>query len=126
MDKYKEASIQKLRFPTGKGSNTVEDLHDLTLAQLDATAKIVNKVLKTSGEESFINEVSKESATARLALDIIKDVIADKKAEQANARNRVANKAKKEQLLALKAERQSASLKSLSDEDLDAQLADLG
>lgn len=125
MDIYKEASVQKVRFPVGKGLCRVEDLHDLSLTQLDTTAKVVNKVLKLSGEESFISEVSKESASARLALDIIKDVIADKKAEKAKARNASANKAKREQLLALKAERQSASLKELSDADLDAQLAEL-
>lgn len=125
MDMYKEGIKRKLRFPTNRGLVNIEDLNDMSLKQLDASAKIVNKALKTSEEESFISEVSKESESARLTLDILKDVIADKLAEKAEAAGRVAKKAEKEKYIAALARKQDEGINSMTEAELKAKLAEL-
>tara|TARA_R110002020_G_scaffold350745_1_gene564101 strand:- start:175 stop:600 length:426 start_codon:yes stop_codon:yes gene_type:complete len=125
MDMYKEGIKRKLRFPTNRGLVNIEDLNDMSLKQLDASAKIVNKALKTSEEESFISEVSKESESARLTLDILKDVIADKLAEKAEAAGRVAKKAEKEKYTAALARKQDEGINSMTEAELKAKLAEL-
>jgi len=122
MNIYKEAAQQKLRFPTNKGFVNVEDLFDMSLNQLDASAKVINKALKTSVEESFISEASEESATTKLALDIVKDVIADKLSDKAEREGLAAKKIKKDKLLAALARKQDEGIDALSEDELKKQI----
>lgn len=83
---YKKAAQLKLRFPSTKGNLTVEQLFDLPLTSesrdsLNSIAITVNKELKQSSEESFVTTVSPTNTLLQLRLDILKDVIATRQAE---------------------------------------------
>lgn len=121
MDIYKAAAQKRLRFPILKGLCNVEDLYDLPLTQLDATAKQINTLLKDEQEESFISK-SKRSTDNQLRLDIVKDVIAYRLAEQEARENRAAKKIQKDKLLAALARKEDAALEDMSAEEIKAQL----
>ena len=125
MDMYKKAVQKKLRFATGKGMSTVEDLYDMSLEALDFTAKGVYRQLKASEEESFVKVKTTKSSDLTLALDILKDVIAFKLLAKAAAENRVAKAEKKKTILAILADKQNEDLKGKSAEELAELLKDL-
>jgi hypothetical protein len=117
---FEKALKQKLRFDTSKGSISTEDLWDLSLASLNEIAKEVNKKIKASEEESFIDTKTTTSTKDQLKLEIIKFVIADKIATRDAAKARAekqAQVAKIKSLIANKADEQlaNASLEELSD-----------
>lgn len=123
---YKKAAQQRLRFDTDKGKLTVEDLFHLSLQQLNEVGKELRKVVKESEEESLIGETSNQASVAKLKFDIVVDIINTKKEERAAAATAATNKALKQELLAELEARQKNSLKSLSDEDLQKKIAELG
>lgn len=123
---YKKAAQQRLRFDTDKGKLTVEDLFHLSLQQLNEVGKELRKVVKESEEESLIGETSNQASVAKLKFDIVVDIINTKKEERAAAATAATNKALKQELLAELEARQKNSLKSLSDEDLQRKIAELG
>ena len=130
MSNFKKAVQQKLRFETAIGLVTVEDLFNLKLTgnrglNLDTVAKTINKQLKESEEESFVSKPTTANAELQLKLDIVKEIIADKLQEKKTAEEATANKAKRDKLLALKSKKQDESLESLTEEEIDAQLAEL-
>ena len=55
MNIFERASKQKLRFGTGRGLLSVEEVWELSLTALDALARRVNKELKETDDESFID-----------------------------------------------------------------------
>ena len=90
-DIYKYAAQNGLRFPSDRGELTAEDLFDLPLSarsgfDLDNVAKAVNNELKACGEESFVSTaINPKKKPLEVALDIVKDVIATKQAQNADA-----------------------------------------
>lgn len=85
---YKFAAQNRLRFPSKVGDLTVEQLFDLPLKSgsgrdLNSIAIAINNQLKAVGEESFVEDNSADPHKAALTvkLDILKDVIATKQAE---------------------------------------------
>ncbi len=77
---FEIASREKIRFESSKGALTIENLWDLPLQSkngedLDSVAKKVNKDLKETEEESFVNPSTTKSRTAQLKLDIVKYII---------------------------------------------------
>lgn len=105
-DIYKIAAQKKLRFPAKNGLLTAEQLFDLPLKSvagfdLDTVAKNINRQLKTAGEESFVEDTSADPQKAALtvALDVVKDVIAVKQAENKAARLLADRKAERAKLL---------------------------
>lgn len=88
-EKYKQASRTKnFRYDTENGQLAIEDLWSLKLEPLDAIAKKINKELKDSAEESFIKRRSSANTLLQLKLDIIRDVIETKIAEEEAAEDR--------------------------------------
>ena len=131
MNMYKEAAITHLRFPSAKGALAVEDLLSLPLTSsnagldLDSIAKVINKALKDSGEESFVEAKSSTSKILQLKLDVLEDIIADRLADRAESEGRVAKKAKKEKLLAALARKEDADLEGKSQEEIQKMLEEL-
>jgi len=121
----KKAIRLKLRFQTSKGYISIEDLWDLSLRDLNELAKVLNKRLKASKEEDFLEEKSEEDAIIKLKFDIVLDVMETKKLEDKAKRNASKNKIEREKILTEKARRQDAGLKEVSDEELDAKLKEL-
>lgn len=127
---FEKASRFKLRFKTGVGDITAEDLWDLPLlsrngVDLDTLAKSLNKAVKESGEESFVLKKSGANTVLELKLEIVKRVI-EVKMEEAEARDRASdNKAKKEHIMSIIADKESEGLKGMDIEDLKKMVADL-
>ncbi len=116
-DKFAAAATIKLRYPSSKGLLTVEDLFDLPLTttrangvSLDTIAKAAHKLVKEAEEISFVDESTPRSTGDELALDIVKDIIAVKKSQNAQMLDRKVKAEKKKQILALIADKQNDEL----------------
>ena len=127
---FKKASQMKLRFDTAKGDLTVEDLWDLPLTSeagvsLNGIAIAVNKELQASQEESFVSTQPIGNTVLELRLEILKEVIAVKIAENEKARTAAAKKLRKEKLLAIRANKQDEDIQSKTLDEIDALIADI-
>lgn len=122
---FEKATRIKLRFATRKGTLSVEDLWDLSLADLNTLAKSLNKVLKESSEEDFLEVSSKVDVENKLKFDLALYILNTKKAEMdAKARERQV-KEECDQLLEILSEKRSANLKNLSEEELLRRISEL-
>lgn len=128
---FDKASRLKLRFSTQKGLVTVEDLWDLPLssttnnaANLDDIAKDLFTQLKDTSI-SFVKKEQKCSEVIKLKFDVVKHVIDTKLAEQEAAEVKAVNKEKKQQLLALIAQKENDKLAGTSLEELRKMVDDL-
>ena len=125
------ATRNKLRFASSRGELTVEQLWDVPLRSTDgfnlnAVAKAANGYLKTLNEENFVEATRTSShVRAEAVLEIVKHVIDVKLGEETAAKRRAENKAKKEKLLAVLAEKQDGKLSALSERELKKQIAEL-
>lgn len=122
---FEKAVRMKLRFETAVGFLTVEDLWDLPLsstryASLDDVARGLHRELKEAEETSFVVKTSAADERLQLAFDVVKHVIDVKLAEVEAEKTRAENKARKQKLLSLIAEKQDESLKASSVEELQA------
>ena len=125
---YLQAARLKLRFPSGKGELSVEDLFDLPLsssnrASLDDTTKEVNRQLKEAGEESFVTTTTKVNSVLQLKLDILKDVISIKLAENLAATFAKKNAEQRKLIMSLIEQKKQGQLAEMSVEDLEKMLA---
>lgn len=125
---FQKASREKLRFDTGKGQLSVEDLWDLPLISttgrpnLDSIAQELNKQLKTSDTVSFVNPSKKTNNTVQLKFDIVKHIIDVRLAEN-NARLQATEKAeRKEKLRKLINAKEEEDLQGKTREELIAML----
>jgi hypothetical protein len=114
-----------------RGEITVEQLWDVPLRSgngfdLDAVAKTANKAWKDISEESFVETTKTPEHTRReMALEVVKHVIATKLADEAAAKKRAENRAERERLLAILAEKQEGKLSALSEKELQRRIAAL-
>lgn len=126
---YKEAARLSLRFPTSKGSITVEDLWKLPLIKadpcLDDLAIDLSRAIERSPGKSFVLEVADVNETLQLKFDIVKDIIDTKLLEQESRKLLTAKAEKKKEILALIAEKQKDALGEQSIEQLTAMLGEL-
>lgn len=122
---FEEASRLKLRFSTTKGMVSVEDLWDLPLTRLNEMAKSLNKQIKSSDEEDFLDVSSTVDKTTKLKFDVVLHVLNTKKAENEAASNARKKKEEKERLLEILARKQEQSLEQLTEEELLAKLSSL-
>lgn len=125
MENYKLASKKKLRFATNKGVLSVEQLWDLSRAELGRCIKEVKKVLSGTDNDddlSFLLESSKVDVEQQLRFDILKDIYITKKDEAEALKNKSVTKAHNEKILTLIARKQEAALENLSVEELEKQL----
>ncbi len=121
---FETATRSKIRFTSPRGELSTEQLWDVPLRSkdgfnLDAVAKAANAALKALTEESFVStERTPAHAKAELTLELVKYVIATKLAEEAAAAKRAENRAEREKLLAILAEKQAGKLTELSEKEL--------
>lgn len=119
---FELASKFKFRFDTPVGSLATEDLWDLPLegaaTSLDNLAKSLNKALKDDEEESFVATRKREDKVLRSKFSIVKHIIDAKILAADKAEKRAENKAKKEMILAIVAEKENDSLKGMSKKKL--------
>lgn len=123
---FEQASRQKVRFETSRGSVTVEDLWDIPLittkadgVSLDNIAKDIFRKLKDSDTEtSFVKKISKPNEILQLKFDIVKHVIDIRLKEAETAEVAMVAKEKKQKLLAIIAQKEDAKLYDASLDEL--------
>lgn len=129
---FANATRQKIRFQSVRGELSVEQLWDLPLSSktgfdLDTIAKTVNKELKTVSEDSFVAvKVNAQETKLTLALDVLKHIIQVKLAEDAEAKQRVANAAERQRLIGILEKKQDQALEALTPEEIQKRLQALG
>lgn len=127
---FELASRQKFRFSTPNGLISVEDLWDIPLtsstnkANLDDIARELYSQLDKSTEISFVSEKKKDE-TVQLKFDLVKHVIEVRLAENAAAALAKSNRERKQEIMALIANKENQELAGSSVEDLKALLATL-
>ena len=121
---FETAVRNKMRFPY-KGQISVEDLWDLDVNALDGVFKTLNSKVKVSQEESLLRTRSKESEELMVQIEIVKYIVSVKLAEAEARKNAEANRAKRQQILGILADKQESDLKNKSPEELQEMLAAL-
>jgi hypothetical protein len=125
---FESATRKKFRFASPRGELTVEQLWDVPLLSsdglnLDSIAKAVNKDLKAATEESFVaTGRSPAHGVIEAKLNIVKRVIEVKLNEQAEAKKRAENKAKRDKLIGALAAKQDGKFEKMSEKQLFAEL----
>jgi len=128
---FEKAVRKKLRFKTSKGLVTVEDLWDMPLTSstqktsLDDLARVYHKAIRESEEMSFVKPVSTGVRELELQFALVKHVIDVKMDENEKARLAQENKAKKERIMSIIAEKKDAELAGKPIEELEALVANL-
>ena len=124
MSIYKQASEIKLRFNTSKGVLSVEQLWDLSQAQLETVIKSVKKTLNTSTDTGleFLEETSTVDPIEELRFNILKDVYITKKAAAETLRKAKDVKEHNEKIMSLIKQKEEEDLGKLSVDELRAQL----
>lgn len=122
---FEKASRIKLRFESGKGNLTVEDLWDLSLQQLNKLAKGLHKLIKEDVEEDFLEEKSSEDTILKLKFDIVLHILNVKKEEQKARKEATTKRAEKERLLGILERKQHEADENLTEEQLKEKIAGL-
>lgn len=120
---FKKAIKEKLRFKTVKGMISVEDLFDLPLKSTDKfnlneIAKTIYSELKSESEIDFVGTSSTEDTTNNLKLEIVKEIIKDKKEEIESKEIDLANKTYNEKIDELIRKKKEAELENYDIETL--------
>lgn len=130
-DIFEYATRNKIRFASARGELSIEQLWDVPLRSkddfnLNTVAQTVNRAMKAASEESFV-ETARTALHVKLetTLEIVKHVIGVRLAEEEAAKKRAENKADKERLLAILAEKQAGKLSELSEKELQKRIAAL-
>lgn len=130
-DIYKYAAQNELRFPSNRGDLTAENLFDLPLSSksgfdLDSVAKSVNSELKACGEESFVSTASNpKKKPLEVMLEVVKDVIATKQAENADVIARQHKAEERRKILDAISTKKDQALTAASIDELEMKLAAL-
>lgn len=130
-DIYKYAAQNELRYDSVRGDLTTEQLFDLPLTSksgfdLDNVAKAVNAELKSVSEESFVaTSTNPRKKQLEISLDIVKDVISTKQAENAAALAKVHKAEERKKILDALGAKKDQALTASSIEELEAKLAAL-
>lgn len=126
---FKYAAQFKLRFPSTRGELTAENLFDLPLKSasgfdLNTVAQTINRGLKATGEESFVEDVTADPRRKALevSLEIVKDVIKTKQEENAARLNKVMRAEERRKILDAMSAKQDQALSAASLEDLQKKL----
>lgn len=132
-DIYKTAARRKLRFDTGIGSLTVEQLFGLPLTSKSSSAVTLDSISrellaeqKTFGGESLVAEANNpREAVVELSIEILKDVIVTEQARLAAVARRATRSEERSRLLDALRNREDKDLSEASKDDLVAKLAEI-
>ncbi len=127
-DLFLAASRRQLRFATGKGWATAEDLWSLSLKSLDALAMSIAEEIKP-GRKSFLENPDVKASQAEedniLRLEILKAVITIKQDENKAAYAESAKRTQREFIKGLLEKKKIGAMESMSEDELLAQLKSL-
>jgi ribonucleotide monophosphatase NagD (HAD superfamily) len=130
---FEKGLKEKDRYPTAVGDVTTEDLWGMPLtsrsanrANLDDTAKTLNRMLKDVEEESFVTSPTVTNSQLRDKLEIVKYVIAAKIEEREATKRKAEVKEQKEKIMEIISRKQNQELESKELGELTAMLDALG
>lgn len=113
-----ECLKNKFRFEF-RGLINVEDLFDLTLADLDAIYKNLKKDEKDlQGDSLLDNDENPKVREVEVKIEIVKAIFDIKKAEIARAERALANKAQRDKILAIIEDKENQELSEKSIDEL--------
>jgi hypothetical protein len=119
---FEQASRLGLRFNSTKGTISTEDLWQLSLESLDTLARGLNKELKESSEESFIQKRTTANRTLELRFEIVKHVIGVRLAEKEKRAKAAENATKRAELQELINKKHGLAREGKSIEELQAEM----
>ena len=123
---FETATRKKLRFPSDRGDLSTEQLWDLTLPDLDAIARDVNKALKGVTEESFLDtSPHPDKPRFTLQLNILKHVIDVKQTEAQAMLDRAKRAEKRRKLTEALEVKDDQAIQKKSRAALEKELAEL-
>ena len=135
---FEYATREQLRFESPQGELSVEQLWQLPLTSANSNKANLNDIglniraqlKKLDDADSLVSDgpttaMTLKAVALQAKFDIIKHIIAVKKAEGVAAANERVRAEKRQTLLELKAKRQAEGLASMSEAEIDAELAAL-
>lgn len=114
---FEYAVRNKIRFPF-RGLISVEDLWDLSLANLDSIYKSLNKQAKQSDEESLLSTKTDVDAELEIKINIVKYIVSTKLEERKARENETMKKIQKQKIMSAIAAKEDEVLQNSSIEDL--------
>ena len=124
MEIFMRASKNKYRY-NYKGILDTSDLWDLSVTSLDTIYKGLKSQLKATQEESLLETKTKEDKVIEDKIEIVKFIF-EAKQKQAEARVKAReNRAKKQRLLEILANKKDQSLQGKSEEELEKMIEEL-
>lgn len=114
---FEVATRSKMRFPF-RGSQSVEELWDLSVQNLDIIFKTLNSEQKQVQEESLLDTKTKENTELEIKIQIVKHIVSVKLEEAASRQKAKEQKEQKQKLLEIIATKENESLQNKSLEEL--------
>ena len=121
---FEFATRNKVRFPF-KGMISVEDLWDLSLANLDSIYKTLNKQIKQSEEESLLSTKASVDTELEVQIAIVKHIVSVKLAEKEASEKAHAKREQKQKIMSIIATKENEALQNSSIDDLKKMLEEL-
>ena len=121
---FEMATRLKFRFPF-RGMVTTEDLWDLSMEQLDMVYKALNKDAQAVQEDSLMGTPRVGNAELNAKIDIVKYIFQVKQEEEYERQAAADNAMKKRRILEILAKKQDAAMENMTEEELQAALAEL-
>lgn len=122
---FEMATRLKFRFPF-RGMISVEDLWDLDAEDLDAVYKELNKDVRKSQEDSLLDGSRVDDADLNAKIEIVKYIFQVKQDEEMERKAAADNAIKRRRILEVLAKKQENALENMTEEELQAALAELG
>lgn len=130
MNIFESAARTKLRFSSGIGELTTEQVWDLPLTargdrpDLDRLARAVSAELRGLVEDSFVHmKPDPRKTDLELRLEILKHIIEAKLAAKSAAEKAAENAERKRKLLSALSAKEDAALAGMSREQIEAEIA---
>jgi len=121
---FEKATRHKLRFQY-KGSQTVEDLWDLKLEDLDHIYSGLRAEQRASETDSLLKKTSKEGIILALKIDIIKHIVDVKQSEAEIRVKRAETREQARRIREIIAQKKDEALAGMSLEDLEKRAGEL-
>lgn len=122
---YKNATKQKLRYPTKRGQLSVEDLWDLPLTELDSLYATLSDEQEKSQRVSLLSKPTAKSAIDTLRIEILKDIVTTRLADAADKQNKAIKAQERIRILEAIERKKDNAFEEQSLEELQAALENL-
>lgn len=122
MDIYKEAIMQDLKVQTTKGLLTPQQLCTLNVNELDSLAVELQEKYEQSGKKSFLVKRSVKDKKAKLAFDVVLDILQTKNDQEEIARQAAEDKANNQKIFDIIEKKQDQALEGKSIRELKAMI----